>query len=858
MNLLDLAGSERSDKVAEIGNSISKEDLKLRQEEGRCINTSLSALGNTIKRLGEASSIDDNAKRQAAIQNVPWRSNQLTHLLKEPLSGNSRTMMIAAISPADNNYLETCSTLTYAKQATLIKTSAKKAEVSGGAPGAAALAKAQQEIEALKAMLAAAAANKGGGSSALSSEQIASLKAEQEAQEKALKEEIEAQKVAAMNEAKEAQKAKDAMAAMLAEKEAKEAALLKPHLTRLMANTALNGLFNDPLPDGELLVGSDPSAQIKIHGHKTAAKHAIIIVKFPKVTVKNPDNNNLIRINGEVLPGGQAKDILHNDRVVFATDEVYRVFYPSEEKKKSEEEQTADDVRITYDFAIQEANSKLLEAWKEEQGEAERIKKEAQAKLEKELAARESELAEARKEQEEKMRIHQEQMLQSARNIEKQRKAGADVTEKLMQLQREKAAWELEKKQQAEESKKRQAEEEEYKQSLIKRAEQEELARKRNKLKLQGDLQTTIPAVEEANQLCVQLKMPTKFAVKLQYIRTYQAYKTEVFVDMMDTQKKRSSLFNLQQFRDRWADMRENYQLHKDKGQPLNKDLFIASYDQEQIIGTAIFPNQYIYYCTEPEPGEKKQQVLGNDGKARATITMSVSCQLDHNGLSEEEILAVENISELNLKIVDIEVEITSLSGLPMELASGVRCTYEMPDFVESSILPPDGSDNDITKIPDPPLVPTDFEAKYSTALSDMKVNVAPKIAYKRTIRIYNVNRKIIEWWRDDGLIVRVWGRQPPDAVISAAKDAHYDENSSNPYVGPSREELEAQGSMARMTSKAIGNKLVNAKEAKSVGQAMNRMMQQRLRLQVKQLQEENVALKKQIKELQDAAAKKS
>jgi hypothetical protein len=113
-------------QVAEIGNSISKEDLKLRQEEGRCINTSLSALGNTIKRLGEASSIDDNAKRQAAIQNVPWRSNQLTHLLKEPLSGNSRTMMIAAISPADNNYLETCSTLTYAKQATLIKTSAKK------------------------------------------------------------------------------------------------------------------------------------------------------------------------------------------------------------------------------------------------------------------------------------------------------------------------------------------------------------------------------------------------------------------------------------------------------------------------------------------------------------------------------------------------------------------------------------------------------------------------------------------------------------------------------------------------------------------------------------------------------------
>ena len=78
-----------------------------------------------------------------------------------------------------------------------------QAEVSGGAPGAAALAKAQAEIEALKKMLAEAAANKGGGgSSALSAEQIASLKAEQEAQERALKEEIEAQKTAALNEAK--------------------------------------------------------------------------------------------------------------------------------------------------------------------------------------------------------------------------------------------------------------------------------------------------------------------------------------------------------------------------------------------------------------------------------------------------------------------------------------------------------------------------------------------------------------------------------------------------------------------------------------------------------------------------------
>jgi kinesin family protein 1 len=52
---------------------------------------------------------------------VPYRDSVLTWLLKESLGGNSKTIMIAALSPADINFEETLSTLRYAHRAKQIK-----------------------------------------------------------------------------------------------------------------------------------------------------------------------------------------------------------------------------------------------------------------------------------------------------------------------------------------------------------------------------------------------------------------------------------------------------------------------------------------------------------------------------------------------------------------------------------------------------------------------------------------------------------------------------------------------------------------------------------------------------------------
>jgi kinesin family member 17 len=71
---------------------------------------SLSALGNVISAL-----VSNNTGH------VPFRDSKLTRLLQDSLGGNTKTVMIAAISPADYNYDETLSTLRYASRAKQIK-----------------------------------------------------------------------------------------------------------------------------------------------------------------------------------------------------------------------------------------------------------------------------------------------------------------------------------------------------------------------------------------------------------------------------------------------------------------------------------------------------------------------------------------------------------------------------------------------------------------------------------------------------------------------------------------------------------------------------------------------------------------
>nr|XP_036231174.1 kinesin-like protein unc-104 isoform X21 [Bactrocera oleae] len=106
ISLVDLAGSERADSTGAKGT---------RLKEGANINKSLTTLGKVISALAEISASKNKKSKKADF--IPYRDSVLTWLLRENLGGNSKTAMIAAISPADINYDETLSTLRYADRA---------------------------------------------------------------------------------------------------------------------------------------------------------------------------------------------------------------------------------------------------------------------------------------------------------------------------------------------------------------------------------------------------------------------------------------------------------------------------------------------------------------------------------------------------------------------------------------------------------------------------------------------------------------------------------------------------------------------------------------------------------------------
>ena len=95
-------------------------------------------MGNVISSLVDGKS-----------QHIPYRDSKLTRLLQDSLGGNTKTVMIAAISPSDFNYDETLSTLRYASRAKAIKNKPRINED----PKDALLKQYEEEIQKLKALL---------------------------------------------------------------------------------------------------------------------------------------------------------------------------------------------------------------------------------------------------------------------------------------------------------------------------------------------------------------------------------------------------------------------------------------------------------------------------------------------------------------------------------------------------------------------------------------------------------------------------------------------------------------------------------------------------------------------------------
>ncbi|KAJ1416421.1 P-loop containing nucleoside triphosphate hydrolase [Sesbania bispinosa] len=133
LHLVDLAGSERAKRTGADG---------MRLKEGIHINKGLLALGNVISALG-----DERKRKEGG--HVPYRDSKLTRLLQDSLGGNSKTVMIACVSPADTNAEETLNTLKYANRARNIQNKA----VINRDPVGAQIQRMRSQIEQLQAEL---------------------------------------------------------------------------------------------------------------------------------------------------------------------------------------------------------------------------------------------------------------------------------------------------------------------------------------------------------------------------------------------------------------------------------------------------------------------------------------------------------------------------------------------------------------------------------------------------------------------------------------------------------------------------------------------------------------------------------
>ena len=314
VNLVDLAGSERASGTGATGD---------RLKEGAQINKSLSALGNVISAL-------------ASGKKAPFRDSVLTKLLQNALGGNSKTIMIAALSPAGINYDETMSTLRYADRAKQIK---NKATVNESATDKL-IRQMKEENEKLKKML------EGGmvmsGTDGLSNEEVAKMKKKMESEIRAQLKESEAN-AARMDESEYEKKLAEMQSkfeSQNAAKGAKEEKMMStPHMKNINEDSALSGMVVHFFEPGANIIGrkggkGEIQPNITLSGLSIADNHATIEVPeddgLPMLIQKSPAVADKMLLNGQPFTGEIA--LTHHDRLLFGTNHLYVYIDPKATK----------------------------------------------------------------------------------------------------------------------------------------------------------------------------------------------------------------------------------------------------------------------------------------------------------------------------------------------------------------------------------------------------------------------------------------------------------------------------------------------------------------------------------------------
>jgi hypothetical protein len=636
INLVDLAGSERASKTGATGD---------RLQEGSNINKSLSTLGKVITALAKKS-----GGQLGKNEVIPYRESKLTRILSNALGGNSRTTMIAAISPATFNFEETLSTLRYADAVKSIKNSA----IVNETPQEKLIRELREENERLKAMLDGKASTNArpdssgniviGNEEAISEdakrlyeEQIQELlraKAEAEKTWQQRLEEVEIKKVNTRHREKVTN-------------------VKAPHLSNLNEDPLLTGYIKHELKEGENRVGKkNPSnpPDITIEGLGIGLDHCKIIRNDDEFTiVPSSDLSMKTMVNGKII---SSPVMLENMNRIRFGNHNYFLFIDPEEMTNE---------KFDWDYAVKEANEEQVKGIIGNQ-EEELKRKEEELKRKLQVEYEEAQ----RKIEEEKIKLSQ---------MMKDRVNQDSASQKIM-MEKEK---ELLAKQKAMEEELRKKEE------AIKQAEANRIASDR----LKKELTNAIQRINEANERAVLLGKNVSFQPELfrdvnaerSIGRGLQSTSIRVKVVYPEVSEDLQIKWPLDKLEERLVDMQEIFnQLgygidpsEIDIGYDPFGDNVEESMNTVQVIGHCYIYLDIIYYLMKLD--EDMFPIIDDRGQSKGSLKIEIVPSIEPFNLEE-----YDNMKDIEGKELDLHVRIIEAIDIPEHLSTGVHCEYKLLD----------------------------------------------------------------------------------------------------------------------------------------------------------------------------------
>uniref|UniRef100_A0A1Q3FPE7 Putative kinesin-like protein n=1 Tax=Culex tarsalis TaxID=7177 RepID=A0A1Q3FPE7_CULTA len=713
VSLVDLAGSERAVKTGAVGE---------RLKEGSNINKSLTTLGLVISKLADQTSGSKNKDKF-----VPYRDSVLTWLLKDNLGGNSKTVMLATLSPAADNYEETLSTLRYADRAKRIVNHA----VVNEDPNARIIRELRREVETLREMLKHATGTSLPGE--MKRVDIHDKLAESENLMKQISQTWEEKLEKTEQIQSERQQALEKMGISVQDSGIK-VEKNKYYLVNLNADPSLNELLVYYLKEVTLIGGRNNDSttkqlpDIQLMGLGIQPEHCLITIEDGELFMAPIDSARCC-VNGSVVT--EKTSLNHGDRILWGNHHFFRVNCPKSNNNNntlSSEPQTPAQ-HLDYYYAQEEL---MQNEFSNNPIQAAISRLEKQHEEDKQVAL-------------EKQRQEYEKQFQQLRNILSPTTPYAPYAPfdpfRLGKLPPNTPNAQL---------------------RVEKWAQERDEMFKRSLGQLKTDIVRANSLVQEANVLAEEMNKQTKFSVTLQIPpanlspnRKRGAFVSEPAI-LVRRMNSGSQIWSMEKLENKMIDMRDMYQEYKDNNYTVmdenkNKsDPFYESQENHNLIGVAniflevLFHDVKLDYHTPiiSQQGEvagrlqvEISRVAGQFPQDRINESASESSQDSHED---------DDMCEPASNQVTCRISVKQASGLPLYLSNFVFCQYSFWNH-EVAVVP--ATNQEVAAHNQNITFKFDHEADY----------------------ILTVNEEFLEHCSDGALSIEVWGHR--SVGFSRAKD---------------------------------------------------------------------------------------